>query len=161
MAFTYDAGLRIRPPEPMPVCLAGESPQDYFSRVITQCSLESATSSENNSGDSAPTPFNIGQIQADVARNAADIDTLETSVGDLETKVENLEEKVISGSVAFASGATSAAVPFPNSGAWNVVTTPSVALAGYYVTVTDISWVATFTAAGAAGTIQWVAVKAS
>lgn len=161
MSFVYDAGLRIRPPEPMPDCLAGESPQDYFSRVLSQCSLESATSSENNSGDSAPTPFNLGQIQADVARNAADIDALETQVGELETSVSNLTGQVISGSVAFAEGATTATVPFPDSGSWNVVTTPSVALSGYYVTVSSLSFVATFSAAAAAGSIQWIAVRAS
>jgi hypothetical protein len=162
MAFTYDAGLRIRPPEPMPQCLAGESPQDYFSRVLAQCALESATTSENNSGDSAPTPFNLGQIQADVARNTADIDTLETQVGDIQTTVDALDGKVVGGVVQFASGATTAVAAFPDSGAWRVVATPvDVALTGFYISVNDLTFVATFAAAASAGSISWIAVKAS
>lgn len=162
MAFTYDAGLRIRPPEPMPDCLAGESPQDYFARVLSQCSLESATSAENNSGDSAPTPFNIGQIQADVARNAADIDTLETQVGELETSVEALQGVVAAGSAAYASGATTLTVALPSDGGWRVVVTPvNQTLAGLYITVSSSSFTATFGAAGAAGVLHWMAYKVS
>lgn len=162
MAFTYDAGLRIRPPEPMPDCLAGESAQDYFSRVLSQCSLESATTSENNSGDSAPTPFNLGQIQADVARNAADIDTLETQVGELETSVTSLQGVVAAGSITYANGATSANGVFPSDGGWRVVVTPvGQALTGVYTTVSTSSFTVTFAAAGAAGILHWIAYKVS
>jgi hypothetical protein len=162
MAFTYDAGLRIRPPEPMPECISGESPQDYFSRVLSQCALESATSAENNSGDSAPTPFNLGQIQADIERNSADIDELETSVGTLQTDVSGLQAQFASGSVQYANGATSATAAFPDAGAWRVFITPvAQALAGLYITVNDASFSANFSAAGAAGSFQWFAIKVS
>jgi hypothetical protein len=162
MAFTYDAGLRIRPPEPMPDCLAGESSQDYFSRALTQCSIESATTSENSSGDSAPTPFNLGQIQADVARNTADIDTLETQVGDLETSVTALQGVVAAGSATYASGATTVTAVLPSDGGWRVVVTPvNQTLDGLYITVSSSSFTATFTAAGAAGLLHWLAYKVS
>lgn len=162
MAFVYSAGLRIRSPEPMPACLAGEAPQDYFARVLAACQIESATTSENNSGDSAPTPFNLGQIQADVARNAADIDALETQVGDMQTTVDDLDGKVVGGVIQFASGATTAVGAFPESGAWRVTATPvGVALAGFFITVNDLTFVATFTAAASAGSLSWNAVKVS
>ena len=162
MAFTYTAGLRIRTPEPMPECVSGETPQQYFARVLSLCQIESATTSENNSGDSAPTPFNLGQIQADVARNTEAIDALETQVGDLSTSVAAATDKVLSGTVTYPTGATTVSVAFPDSGSWNVVVTPAgQALSGLYLTVSSTNFVATFSAAGAAGSLQWVAIKSS
>ena len=162
MAFTYDAGLRIRPPEPMPACVPGEAAQDYFARVLPQCGIESATTSENNSGDSAPTPFNLGQVQQDMARNAEDIDALTKQVNDMQTTVDDLDGKVAGGVVQFASGATNVVGAFPESGAWRVTATPvGVALTGFYITVNDLTFVATFSAAASAGAISWNAVRVS
>jgi hypothetical protein len=160
MAFTYDAGLRIRPPEPMPDCLTGETPQDYFARVLTQCSLESATSAENASGDSAPTPFNIGQIQSDVARNTADIAELTTEVGDLTTKVDALEIKFASGTVSYGANSTQAAESLPSTGTWRVMLSPlGQALPGLYVVVATSSFVAHFETIANAGSIAYFAYR--
>ena len=136
MGFTYDAGLRIRPPEPMPA--------------------------ENNSGDSAPTPFNLGQIQADIARNTEDITGLETDVSQLQTDVSSIQNNLASGVVQYANGATTFTAAFPDDGAWRVFVTPiGQALTGLYVTVSSSSFVATFSAAGAAVSAQWLAIKVS
>lgn len=160
MAFLYDAGLRIRPPEPMPECIAGETPQDYFSRVLTQCSLESATSAENNSGDSAPTPFNLGQVQADVARNTADINALEQSVGDIQTTLSSNEGRLASGSVSYALGATTAAGSFPAEGSWKAFFTPiGQKLDDFHASVGNNSFTVTFAATAAAGTFDWFAIR--
>lgn len=146
----------------MPDCLVGESPQDYFSRVLAQCGIESATSSENNSGDSAPTPFNIGQIQSDVARNAADIDTLEGQVGELETQVNDVAARIASGHVTYDEGDTEVNVGFPSSGDWHASVTPTGVVPSDVVMSTNQSgFTITFAAAASTGGFSWTAIKAS
>lgn len=161
MAFVYDAGLRIRPPEPMPACVEGETAQDYFARVLAQCQLESATSAENASGDSAPTPFNLGQVQQDVERNTADIDALETEVNGLQSEVEGLTGNIVAGSVSYGLGATASGGSLPSEGTWKVFITPvGQALADLFVTASATSFAVTFGATAAAGSYNYLAVKA-
>ncbi len=162
MAFTYDAGLRIRPPEPLPECVEGMSAQDYFALVLSQCSLESATSAENNSGDSAPTPFNIGQIQADVARNTASITTLSTEVAEVQEAVGDVQGTFTGGTKSYAIGATSVSLGFPTAGEWHVAIAPvGVAAASVVVAINQSGFTITFTAAAAAGAFSWVAFKSA
>lgn len=165
MPFVYDAGLRIRPPEPMPECREGMSPQEYFALAFAQCSIESATSPENASGDSAPTPFNLGQVQQDIQRNTADIDALETDVGDLEVAVGNLNGRLASGVVPFDAGDMQVVVALPSStvpGNWAVSVTPmgGEGLGGLHISsLTPSGFTVTFDAAASSGSLSWVAIK--
>jgi hypothetical protein len=164
MAFTYDAGLRIRPPEPMPDCLEGESAQDYFSRVLVQSAIESATTAENASGDSAPTPFNIGQVQSDLAQLQEDVAELEDSVADLTIKVNNLTDGDASGIETYVTGNTLVEVSLPSNGNWRVlgVVANESALANIFVNSLSVaSFVINFDAAVAEGSVTWHARKMS
>jgi hypothetical protein len=144
----------------MPECMAGESAQDYFSRILAQCALESATSAENTSGDSAPTPFNIGQIQADVARNTADIDVLETDVAGIQSTVDTLNGQLVTGIVQYSTGATSSVQALPEVATWRVFVTPNgQPLVDLYVNVTASSFTALYDATAAAGSFTYLAVK--
>jgi len=163
MAFTYSAGLRIRPPEPMPECVEGMSPQDYFALVLAQSSLESATSAENNSGDSAPTPFNLGQIQNDISRNATDIDAVETDVSELDTRVDGIEGTFAGGLEFYSEADISAVVGLPSAGNWSVAITPiGVVLVNMVIdALSQNSFTVSFDAAPSAGSFSWVAFKRS
>lgn len=144
----------------MPECISGESPQDYFSRVLSQCALESATTAENASGDSAPTPFNIGQIQSDLAQAQTDIEALQTSDGEQQTSIDTLTAQIACGVQTYAISSTSAAVAFPSEGTWKVVVTPiGQTLAAMWISISASSFTLNYTSAGAAGSFSWIAVK--
>jgi len=164
MAFTYDAGLRIRPPEPMPDCMEGESAQDYFSRVLAQSAIESATTAENASGDSAPTPFNIGQVQSDVAQLQADVVELEDTVADHTTKINNFTDGYVTGVESFSTGATSVTPVFPSAGIWRIcgIVPLEQELTGLFVTnISESSFKINFGAVAANGSLHWAAKKES
>lgn len=147
----------------MPDCAAGESAQDYFARVLAQCSLESATSAENTSGDSTPTPFNLGQIQNDLARAQEDIDQLETDVGTLQTDVTTLQTTVgelntqsAAGTANYLTSDTSVEVALPGTGSWRAFVMPiNKALDGLYVTMDVSSFTIHFDAAASDGSVYW------
>ena len=162
MAFTYDAGLRIRPPEPMPECIEGESPQNYFERVLAQCSIESATSAENTSGDSAPTPFNLGQVQHDLDQAQEDINDLEDSDASQQTDIDRLKNNVAMGTSTFESGSTSVTVSLPSEGSWRILGIVPLEEALKDVFVNNVgltSFTINYTAATAAGAFSWLAMK--
>jgi hypothetical protein len=161
MSFLYDAGLRIRPPQPMPECVEGESAQDYFARVLAECSLESATTAENASGDSAPTPFNIGQLQSDIAQAQEDIETLQTSDTEQQASLDAIDGQIATGVGTYALGDTTVSIAFPSSGTWRVfVMALGQALTTPFVNnVSATTAVVNFGAAGAAGSFNWLAVK--
>lgn len=164
-ATSFIAGLTIRGPEgfePLP----GESFSETLNRWGDQSSIESATSSENNSGSSAPTAENIGQIQTDLGVLEDKVTALEgdrteiTAVSDRVTALE--EHPVISGSIA-ASG-TTVTVNFPSNGAWQIV--PAAVgnpLPGLYVsTVLQGSATFVWTDAAPVGTsIHYIAKKSA
>jgi hypothetical protein len=131
--MTYTSGLRLRVPEPLPECEDGETPQQYFARILAQTAIESATSAENTSGDSAPTPFNLGQVQLDVSNLQTDVDELQNDMSAAQATIaqhttqiaaiEAEEASIASGLADLVTGTTSVIVPLPSSGVWDVVLT--------------------------------------
>lgn len=131
--MTYTSGLRLRVPEPLPECEDGETPQQYFARILAQTAIESATSAENTTGDSAPTPFNLGQVQLDVSNLQTDVDELQTDMTSAQatiaihtaqiTVLQTQEASVASGLEDIVLGTTTHTVYFPSSGTWDVVLT--------------------------------------
>jgi len=131
--MTYTSGLRLRVPEPLPECEDGETPQQYFARILAQTAIESATSAENTTGDSAPTPFNLGQVQLDVSNLQTDVDELQTDMTSAQatiaqhtTQIVALEieaASLVSGTAALVTGTTQTIVMLPSSGVWDVVLT--------------------------------------
>jgi len=129
--MTYTSGLRLRVPEPLPECEDGETPQQYFARILAQTAIESATSAENTTGDSSPTPFNLGQVQLDVSNLQTDVGELQTDMSAVQSTVaghtaeitalqtegssiaSNLEELVTS--------SLTHTVYYPSQGTWDVV----------------------------------------
>jgi hypothetical protein len=163
MAFTFNAGLRIRPPEPLPACVDGMSAQDYFSLVLSLCSLESATTAENASGDPAPTPFNLGQIQSDLAVAQEDIVALQNSDLNQQTAIDEMQGQFASGVGEFATGDTQTVIELPEDGVWRVfVQATNAELPGLFVdNVSATSATVHFTAATTAGNFFWFAIKVS
>jgi len=131
--MTYTSGLRLRVPEPLPECEDGETPQQYFARILAQTAIESATSAENTSGDSAPTPFNLGQVQLDVSNLQTDVDELQTDMTSAQTTIaqhtaqiaaiEAEEASIVSGLVDIPTSSTTIIVTLPALGVWDVVLT--------------------------------------
>jgi hypothetical protein len=148
----------------MPECEAGETPQQYFARVLTQCSLESATTAENSSGDSSATPFNIGQIQHDLAQAQEDITALENSDTTQQASLDTLVGQVVGGTENYALAATSVIVNLPSTGTWVIggITPQEQAMTGVFVNQKTASgFKVNFDAAAAAGTFDWIAIKIS
>lgn len=149
----------------MPECIEGESPQDYFSRVLAQCSLESATTAENSSGDSAPTPFNLGQVQNDLAQAQADIVELQNSDAAQDTSIENLTENDATGVATYGLGDTSVNVSLPSGGGnWRVIGIVPLEQTLTSVFVNNVganSFAINFGATAAAGSLNWHAKKIS
>jgi hypothetical protein len=131
--MTYTSGLRLRVPEPLPECEDGETPQQYFARILAQTAIESATSAENTTGDSAPTPFNLGQVQLDVSNLQTDVDELQTDMTSAQATIaqhttqiaalQTEESSIASGMVDIPTGASQATVSLPSAGVWDVVLT--------------------------------------
>ena len=129
--MTYTSGLRLRVPEPLPECEDGETPQQYFARILAQTAIESATSAENTTGDSSPTPFNLGQVQLDVSNLQTDVDALQDDMSAAQstiathttqiTELQSAEASIFSGVVDVAAAATDITVTLPSSGIWDVV----------------------------------------
>ena len=129
--MTYTSGLRLRVPEPLPECEDGETPQQYFARILAQTAIESATSAENTTGDSSPTPFNLGQVQLDVSNLQTDVDELQTDMTSAQTTIATHTAQIIelqveetsiySGVVDVPAAATEISVALPTSGLWDVV----------------------------------------
>lgn len=129
--MTYTSGLRLRVPEPLPECEDGETPQQYFARILAQTSIESATSAENTTGDSAPTPFNLGQVQLDVSNLQTDVDELQTDMTAAQTTISSHtaqliqlqaeEASIYSNVIDLVTGSTSVLVTLPSSGIWDIV----------------------------------------
>jgi len=161
--MTYTSGLRLRVPEPLPECEDGETPQQYFARILAQTAIESATSAENTSGDSAPTPFNLGQVQLDVSNLQTDVDELQTDMTSAQatisthtSQIATLQAEVISvhsDMVDIPTGATSVTVLLPDSGTWSVVGMPGTQVLGQLriSEVTINSFTATWQSAVTAG----------
>jgi hypothetical protein len=173
--MTYSSGLRLRAPEPMPECADGETPQHYYARILSQTSIESATSAENTTGDSSPTPFNLGQIQQDIGDLKEDVDELESDVATLQTQVATNTSTIASfqdlaGSIAsnmeeLVAGTTNITIAFPTPGLWDVVATAGAAdkLLELHVTFINqtqftLSWK---TACVAGATVYWIAIRRS
>lgn len=131
--MTYTSGLRLRVPEPLPECEDGETPQQYFARILAQTAIESATSAENTTGDSAPTPFNLGQVQLDVSNLQTDVDALQDDMTSAQATIaqhttqiaalEAEESSIASGVADLVMGSTQILVTLPSSGVWDVVLT--------------------------------------
>ena len=129
--MTYTSGLRLRVPEPLPECEDGETPQQYFARILAQTAIESATSAENTTGDSSPTPFNLGQVQLDVSNLQTDVDELQTDMTSAQatianhtaqlTQIQAEEASIQSNFVDIPTGSTTIVVPLPSAGIWDVV----------------------------------------
>lgn len=129
--MTYTSGLRLRVPEPLPECEDGETPQQYFARILAQTAIESATSAENTTGDSSPTSFNLGQVQLDVSNLQTDVGELQTDMTSAQatiathtaqiTVLQTQEASVASGLEDIVLGTTIHTVYFPSSGTWDVV----------------------------------------
>ncbi len=164
MAFLYDAGLRLRAPEPMPECVAGESPQDYFSRVLAEVAIESATTAENTSGDSAPTPFNLGQVQSDIEQAQQDITALQTSDTEQDTAIEDLTGGIATGITNYASADTTAVISFPEDGVWRIgmIMPLEQEITGVFVTgISSSQATINFDSPGSAGSFHWTAFRVS
>lgn len=120
---SYIQGLRIETPDGI-TPQAGESMQAFLARYLSQCQIGSAVSSDNNSGPSAPTADNIGQLQTDVKALTDRVKVLEDDQDDvtaLDTRVDALEEvKIVSGVLSGLSG-TSDTLTLPSEGNWIVV----------------------------------------
>lgn len=125
MANAYIEGLRIETPEGF-TPLAGETFTEASLRLLSQCRIGSATSAENDSGPSAPTAENIGQLQNDVAAIDNRVKTLEgqqDTLTDLGERVTTLEKvKDVYGVLSGLTG-TSGTVTLPNTGTWIVQAT--------------------------------------
>ena len=129
--MTYTSGLRLRVPEPLPECEDGETPQQYFARILAQTAIESATSAENTTGDSSPTPFNLGQVQLDVSNLQTDVDALQDDMTSAQAtiaghtaqliQIQAQEASIYSNVIDLATGATSVLVTLPSSGIWDIV----------------------------------------
>jgi hypothetical protein len=129
--MTYTSGLRLRVPEPLPECEDGETPQQYFARILAQTAIESATSAENTTGDSSPTPFNLGQVQLDVSNLQTDVDELQTDMTAAQTtisshtaqliQIQAQEASIYSNVIDLVTGSTSVLVTLPSSGIWDIV----------------------------------------
>ena len=129
--MTYTSGLRLRVPEPLPECEDGETPQQYFARILAQTAIESATSAENTTGDSSPTPFNLGQVQLDVSNLQTDVDELQTDMSAVQStvaghtaqliQIQANEASIYSGIVDVPAATTEILVTLPSSGIWDVV----------------------------------------
>ncbi len=129
--MTYTSGLRLRVPEPLPECEDGETPQQYFARILAQTAIESATSAENTTGDSSPTPFNLGQVQLDVSNLQTDVDELQTDMTSAQTTIaqhttqiaalEAEESTLISGVIDVPTGVSLVLQTLPSTGVWDVV----------------------------------------
>ena len=129
--MTYTSGLRLRVPEPLPECEDGETPQQYFARILAQTAIESATSAENTTGDSAPTPFNLGQVQLDVSNLQTDVDALQDDMTSAQATIaqhttqiaalELEESSIVSGVIDVPAGLTTISQVLPSAGVWDVV----------------------------------------
>lgn len=131
--MTYTSGLRLRVPEPLPECEDGETPQQYFARILAQTAIESATSAENTTGDSSPTPFNLGQVQLDVSNLQTDVDELQTDMTSAQTTIakhtaqitvlQTQEASVASGLEELVTSSLTHTIYYPSAGTWDVVLT--------------------------------------
>lgn len=131
--MTYTSGLRLRVPEPLPECEDGETPQQYFARILAQTAIESATSAENTTGDSSPTPFNLGQVQLDVSNLQTDVDELQTDMTSAQatiaihtaqiTVLQTGGSSIASGLEDLVTSSLTHTVYYPSAGTWDVVLT--------------------------------------
>ena len=171
--MTYTSGLRLRVPEPLPECEDGETPQQYFARILAQTAIESATSAENTTGDSAPTPFNLGQVQLDVSNLQTDVDELQTDMTAAQTTLaqhtaeitvlQTEEASIASGLEDIVLSATQQTVYYPSAGTWDVVLISGAldVLGDLHVLENYLDrFVAKWTGGAAAGaTLYWIAHK--
>jgi hypothetical protein len=171
--MTYTSGLRLRVPEPLPECEDGETPQQYFARILAQTAIESATSAENTSGDSAPTPFNLGQVQLDVSNLQTDVDELQTDMTSAQATIaqhttqiaaiEAEEASIASGMADIPTGVLQVTVPLPSAGVWDVVLTAGQVSHLNNLQVSELqadSFTAKWTTQSVAGaTLFWIAHK--
>jgi hypothetical protein len=171
--MTYTSGLRLRVPEPLPECEDGETPQQYFARILAQTAIESATSAENTTGDSSPTPFNLGQVQLDVSNLQTDVDELQTDMTSAQTTIaqhtaeitvlQTQEASIASGLEDIVLSATQQTVYYPASGTWDVVLiSGALDVLGDLHVLENYSdrFVAKWTGGAAAGaTMYWIAHK--
>jgi hypothetical protein len=171
--MTYTSGLRLRVPEPLPECEDGETPQQYFARILAQTAIESATSAENTTGDSSPTPFNLGQVQLDVSNLQTDVGELQTDMTAAQTTLaqhtteitalQSEEFSIASGLEELVTSSLTHTVYYPSSGTWDVVLS-----SGALDVLSDLQvfenyadrFVAKWTGTAAAGaTLYWIAHK--
>lgn len=171
--MTYTSGLRLRVPEPLPECEDGETPQQYFARILAQTAIESATSAENTTGDSSPTPFNLGQVQLDVSNLQTDVDELQTDMTSAQatiaghtveiTALQSEGASVASGLAELVTSSLTHTVYYPSAGTWDVVLS-----SGALDVLSDLQvfenysdrFVAKWTGTAAAGaTLYWIAHK--
>jgi hypothetical protein len=165
MANSFIAGLKIRTPDGFTVVEA-EQIVPLLERYIPQCVIESATSEDNNSGKSAPTAENIGQLQNDVDSLENRITVLEDAEGDVTTlkeDVKTLQDGRPAGGVISGISGTSATVSLPSSDAWVVTATPfGGKLDDFYMSVAGATLTFHWSNSPSAGTaIHWTAHKES
>lgn len=171
--MTYTSGLRLRVPEPLPECEDGETPQQYFARILAQTAIESATSAENTTGDSSPTPFNLGQVQLDVSNLQTDVDELQTDMTSAQatiavhtaeiTTLQSEGSSIASGLAELVTSSLTHTIYYPSAGTWDVVLS-----SGALDVLSDLQvfenysdrFVAKWTGTAAAGaTLYWIAHK--
>ena len=171
--MTYTSGLRLRVPEPLPECEDGETPQQYFARILAQTAIESATSAENTTGDSAPTPFNLGQVQLDVSNLQTDVGELQTDMTAAQatiaqhtmeiTALQSEEAAIASGLAELVTSSLTHTVYYPTAGTWDVVlSSGALDVLGDLQVFENYAdrFVAKWTGTAAAGaTLYWIAHK--
>ena len=171
--MTYTSGLRLRVPEPLPECEDGETPQQYFARILAQTAIESATSAENTTGDSSPTPFNLGQVQLDVSNLQTDVGELQTDMTSVQstlaqhtaeiTVLQTEETSIASGLEELVTSSLTHTVYYPTAGTWDVIlSSGSLDVLGDLQVFENYSdrFVAKWTGTAAAGaTLYWIAHK--
>lgn len=100
--------------------------QAFLARYLSQCQIGSAVSSDNNSGPSAPTADNIGQLQTDVSGLTDRVKKLEDDQDDvaaIDKRVKALEDVEFVAKVASGLSGTSETVTLPSEGNWIVTAT--------------------------------------
>lgn len=163
MAFPYASGLRLRSPEPPPTCVDGEPTVELIARMIDATSIESATSSENNPGDSTPTPFNLGEVQNDIVELTDRVEAAEVASTAAIAGVTTLLGQIRFGEASYLTGATELVVQLLSAGTWTVVITSVTTALNNLVLDPQVgnatSFRATFGAAGSNGKLSYIAIK--
>lgn len=163
---TYLEGLRISIPAGVISEAPGEQLVQFLARYLQQCTIGSATSSENNSGPNAPTADNIGQIRTDLGvltNRVTDLESAQNDVTALAERVTELEKQTVYGTVARPTSGNTFVVTLPSSGDWTVAVSSRIGAfdALYSELANDqltLKWTGSIPAGGA---IDVIAVKKS